>query len=103
MKVRKILAEKGGTWVLQEYVPNLLLQGGRKFHLRVHVVVAGRELVAVHDHVLVLLATLPLSLLPDMVDEAEMHKTNACQQGVANRQTMLLEQVPCSVLTLVDE
>lgn len=68
--------EDCSEWVLQRYVPNLLLlNGGRKFHLRVFIVCVGALRVHVFQQYIAFFATEAHDK-----DGHYSHITNACQQ-----------------------
>eukprot|EP00892_Ulva_mutabilis_P009121 jgi/Ulvmu1/6581/UM003_0218.1 len=68
------LCEAGGPWVLQEYVPDLLLLNGHKCHLRAHVLATGALQVWLSSHCLVLPAVKPFDQNSD--DDPLVHATN---------------------------
>jgi tubulin--tyrosine ligase len=68
-------------WVLQRYVPNLLLlDGGRKFHLRVFIVCVGALRVHLFNEYIAFFSTSPLA-----DDDKWSHVTNAAHQRYHSR------------------
>eukprot|EP01111_Echinosteliopsis_oligospora_P014310 TRINITY_DN5365_c0_g1_i1.p1 TRINITY_DN5365_c0_g1~~TRINITY_DN5365_c0_g1_i1.p1 ORF type:complete len:440 (+),score=116.27 TRINITY_DN5365_c0_g1_i1:50-1369(+) len=66
-------------WVLQQYIDRpLLVYGGKKFHMRVHVVAVGALQVFVHQDVICLITGVPYDR--EDITNRYAHITNSCVQ-----------------------
>jgi len=67
-------------WVIQRYIDRpLLLDGGRKFHIRTYVLAVGNLKIFVYDQMLALFASHPYDAAP--LDDRLAHITNTCVQS----------------------
>jgi len=87
-------------YVVQEYVTNPLLIGGRKFHLRVYVLCVGRLAVYVNPRMLALFSSAPYNA--DMSD-LRAHLTNTCFQGPDAKVSLLEDELPEKARAVTDE
>ena len=79
-RAERAMARVGGDWVLQKYVDpdgRVLARGGRKFHLRAHVLVVGDARVWVHDDPVALLAETRFDAR-NTTEDLTAHLTNRC-------------------------
>lgn len=74
-------ADEVREWVLQRYIHNPLLIGGRKFHLRVYALAVGALKVYVFRDVLTLFS---LQKYSDDPAQLAAHLTNTCRQAPAD-------------------
>lgn len=84
--------------IVQSYVPSPLLFAGRKFHLRVNVLLTGDGSIAVHRDMVAHVATSPWLSPHAGSDDAAAHITNHCfQRGcvgyVRGEHTLLLQDL----------
>ncbi|CAF0800267.1 unnamed protein product [Didymodactylos carnosus] len=76
-------------WVIQRYIENpLLLCGGRKFHLRVYIVVDENLKVYIYDGILALFASKSYNLTMSTLSDRLVHITNTCVQMSDDEKTM---------------
>ena len=69
------------AWVVQRYITNpLLLSGGRKFDMRVWVLVDADFRIFVHREGVLRTTSVPFSLAVDSLDNAFVHLSNHCIQ-----------------------
>lgn len=72
-----VLQKPEVTYVLQRYIENPLLNDGRKFHIRLHVLCVGDICVYVHQNAVVLLSSRAYS---NNLSDRAAHITNHCVQ-----------------------
>jgi len=71
--------EDVSEWVLQQYIDKpLQVYGGKKFHMRVHVVASGTLQVYVHQDIIALISS--ETYVREDIENRFMHITNSCVQ-----------------------